>query len=66
MCGSMGSDLVMLRIDDKPVVSCRRDKFGKVSIVIETEAKTLNRNVVEKACIKAIGDYIFEETIPRE
>lgn len=45
---------------NKPIVSCRRDKFGKVSIIIESEAKDLSRDKIEAACAKAISEYIFD------
>jgi len=55
----VNDDSVILTSNDKAVISCRRDKFGKVSIFIDDKAKTLNRSEVEAACLKAIGDYVF-------
>lgn len=51
---------VIMKLGNKAVISCRRNKFGMFSIFIEDEAKTLNRKEVEAACLKAIGEYVFQ------
>lgn len=50
----------LLSRDNKAVVSCRRDKFGKLYIMIEKSAKTLDHNEIEVACMKAIREHVFE------
>lgn len=52
-------DSVVLALRNKAIVSCRRDKFGKVSITIEEEAKQLNQNDVEQACLKAVRAKVY-------
>lgn len=53
------SNSIVLMSDKKPIILCRRDKGGKVSITIEREAKNFNRQDVEAACLKVIADYIY-------
>ncbi len=50
----------LLTIGNKPIVSCRRDKFGKFYIVIGNKAKELSSSDIESACIKAIREHVFE------
>lgn len=48
---------------DKAIVSSRKDKFGKVSIIIDNEAKYLKRSDIEAACLNAINKLVFLEEI---
>lgn len=52
-------DSIFLTSGNRPVVHCRRDKVGKICIVIEDEAKSLSRSEVEAACLKAIADCVY-------
>jgi len=53
------TEKVLLMVDNKPLVSCQIDKFGKIAIIIEKNAKNMDRAAIERACIKAITDYVF-------
>ncbi len=50
---------IILTMGNKPIVSCRRDKFGKLCMIIERNAKKLNFNEIEKVCIQAIREYVL-------
>lgn len=53
------NESIVLETENKPIVSCRRDKLGKVTIFIQNEAKALNRSEVEAACLKVLDNYVF-------
>lgn len=53
------SESIILTRDNKPVVSCKRDKFGKVHIVIDHGAKNFSRRELEEACAEVINKFVF-------
>lgn len=51
---------ILLNHDHKTVVSCSKNKTGKLTIYIEKEAKDLKPADIETACINALRKYIFK------
>lgn len=60
------AETIVLKQENKPIVSCRRDKSGKVHIVINSEAKSFNRSEIHEACLEAINKLVFSELLPGE
>lgn len=58
------SESVILTHNNKPVVSCKRDKFGKVHIVIDHGANGISRQKIEAACFEAINKFVFMNYSP--
>lgn len=58
------AESVMLTSKNKSVVSCRKDKFGKVHITIDEEAKSFSPEAIHKACLDAIHKFIFSNYSP--
>lgn len=53
------SESIILTRDNIPIVSCKRDKFGKVHIVIDHGAKNFSRKEIEEACAEVINKFVF-------
>ncbi len=50
----------LLTVDNKTILSCRRDKFNRFYIIVDNQAKTLSRQEVEAACLKALRSHVFD------
>jgi len=51
---------ILLNADLKTVVSCSKNKTGKLTIYIEKEAKDLDPIDIEVACLKALQEHVFK------
>ncbi len=57
-------EAIVLTRNNKPIVSCKRDKFGKVHIVIEQDAKRFSPTEIRDACFAAINQFVFTNYSP--
>ncbi len=55
---------VILSSNNLPIVSCRREKSGKFTIVIENAAKKLKASDIESACLTALREHVLDELFP--
>ena len=53
----------LLAVENKAVMSCRRDKFNRFYIIFDSQAKELNHHDVEAACLNALREYVFENQV---
>lgn len=57
---------VILMKENRPIVFCERDRLGKIHIIFDKEAKTLDRNTLKEAFETAMNDFVFENLFPGE